>query len=95
MKEIIISNSAKKENEQNLDYVFNKFGQKSALNYLDKYDEIISLLENGFYCGIFDENLDLYKILVVKQIYILYQNLDDKTVIIVSVWNNKRFPYWF
>jgi len=95
MKKVIISNLAKIENNENVDYVFKTFGLESTLHYLNKYEEIISLLENDFYTGIFDKKLELYKILVVKQIYILYENLDSDTVLIVSVWNNKRFPYWF
>ena len=95
MKEVIISNLAQKENNQNVNYVFETFGLKVTLNYLDKYEEIISLLESDFYNGTFDEKLKLYKILVVKQIYILYENLDKNTILIVSVWNNQQFPYWF
>lgn len=34
MKEVIISNLAKKENADNTDYVFNEFGIDAVLNYL-------------------------------------------------------------
>lgn len=95
MKKVIISNTARIENKNNIQYVYEEFGSESATNYLDKYDEIISLLESDFYTGIYEKKLNLYKILVVKQIYILYENLDAETVLIVSVWNNKRNPYWF
>lgn len=85
MKNVIISDLAKNENNENVDYVFKTFGLESTLNYLNKYEEIITLLENDFYTGIFDKKLELYKILVVKQIYILYENLDKNTILIVSV----------
>ena len=95
MKEVIISNLAKKENANNTDYIFSEFGIDITLKYLDKFDEVISLLETGFYTGIYEKKFNFYKILVVKQIYILYENLDDNTILIFSVWNNKKLPYWF
>lgn len=95
MKKIVISELASLENKENVAYLFKNFGKKVALNYLDIFDKVIELLEKGLYTGIYDERLNLRKILVVEQIYILYDQVDNDTYLIVSVWNNKRYPYWF
>jgi len=95
VKNVFISALAKKENEENVDYLNREFGMLSALEYIDNYEEAILLIEKELYSGIYDERLGLYKFLVVKQIYLLYDILEDGNALIVSAWNNKRFPYWF
>lgn len=95
MKKVIISNLASLENKQNVEYLFNHFGKEVALNYLDKFDKAISLLEKRLYAGKYDEKLKLRRFIISEEIYIVYDHIQFDTFLIVCIWNNKNYPYWF
>ena len=90
---IIWSNYARLNNLKNLDYLFNKWNLEVVLNYEEKLINVENNLINNPYLGQFDEKLNLYKILVVPQIYLFYE-LDQDQIKIINIWNNHKKPYW-
>ena len=90
---IIWSNTANSDNLQNIGYLFENWNLKVVLNYEQKVIEIENLLLSNPKLGSFDENLGLYKILIIPQIYLFY-NLNGDEIQIIRIWNNYKKPYW-
>ncbi len=91
---VIVSNTAYLQNQENIDYLLKEWNIKVAINYLDKFDEALDNLENGICKGVFDKELNSYKYLVVPQIYIFYKILNNETIVITTIWNNYKKPFW-
>jgi len=90
---IIWSNNARLNNLKNLDYLFNNWNLDVVLNYEEKLINVENSLISNPYLGQFDKKLNLYKILVVPQIYLFYE-LDQNQIKIINIWNNHKKPYW-
>ena len=67
-KKVVISKLANLENRENVEYLYRHFGKKVALNYLDKFDKAISLLEKRLYAGKYDEKLKLRRFIILEEI---------------------------
>jgi len=90
---IIWSNIARLNNLKNLDYLFNNWNLDVVLNYEEKLINVENSLINNPYLGQFDKKLNLYKILVVPQVYLFYE-IDQNQIKIINIWNNHKKPYW-
>ncbi|WP_299667199.1 type II toxin-antitoxin system RelE/ParE family toxin [uncultured Polaribacter sp.] len=89
---IVWSVNANLENLDNIEYLLDKWSLKVCLNYEEKIMRTEKLLLANPKLGIFDKELLIYKILVVPQIYMLY-DISDETIQVVSIWNNYQKPY--
>lgn len=91
--EVIWTKTAEKNNRKNIDYVLKKYGRKIMEKYIFKVDETIKVLEEFPKAGSFEKEFDFYKIILIKQIYILYRIRGNK-VVLKTFWNNKKKPFW-
>jgi len=91
--EIIWSSSAYIDNLENIKYLIEEWYLSIALKYEEKVIEVENLLVKNPYLGQFDKELGLNRILVVKQIYMLYE-IRGRKIYVVRMWNNHKKPYW-
>ncbi len=91
--EIIWSIKAEKEYSKNIEYLISIWGVRSAEKYNARVSAVIQLLKGNPQLGRFDQTLQLYKILVVKQIYLFYE-IRKSELYLISFWNNYQRPYW-
>lgn len=91
--EIVLSKTAKRINHENLNYILKKYGQNVLEQYILKTEKVFSVLSEFPKAGIFESKYDFYKILIIKQIYLLYRIRGNK-IIIMTFWNNKKKPFW-
>lgn len=90
--EIIWTTSAYIDNLENIEYLLREWYLSVALKYEEKVIEAEDLLLKDPQLGQFDKELGLNKLLVVKQIYMMYEVRGDK-IYIVRMWNNYKKPY--
>lgn len=90
---IIWSNKAVSDNSNNIDYLIEKWNLNVVLDYEKKIIETENLLLSQPYLGQFDTELNLHKILVVSQIYMMYE-VNNDVISIIRIWNNYKMPYW-
>lgn len=92
---IVWAPNAKMGFDSNVDYLNEEFGTQSALKFIEKIKECEDLLKKQPNIGAKDENLGCRKLLVVKQVYMLY-SVEKKTneIFILSIWNNYQRPFW-
>lgn len=81
------------ENQKNIDYLIENWDTIVLEKYLIELEKTTNFLKKDILTGMFDNDLGLYKILVVEQIYLFYEVHEDN-LYIVSIWNNHRFPFW-
>lgn len=87
------SNSSYSENLDNIDFLLRKWSLDVVLDYEKEIIRIEDMLLENPYIGQKIEEIDVYKILVVPQIYMLYEVFYNK-IHILSIWNNYKKPYW-
>lgn len=91
--EIIWTSSAYIDNLENIEYLLREWSLSVTLQYEEKVIETENQLLENPRLGQFDKELGLNKLLVVKQIYMIYEVRVDK-IYIVRMWNNYKKPYW-
>ncbi len=91
--EIIWSDRAYFSYDNNIHYLLNEWSVEVAKGFIEKTEEAEKLLLENPHLGRFDEDLMLYKLLVVKQIYLFYE-IHGKHIVIIDFWNNYKKPYW-
>lgn len=90
---IIWSNKAVSDNLNNIDYLIEEWNINVVLDYEKKVIETENLLLSQPYLGQFDAELNLHRILVVPQIYMMYE-VNNDVISIIRIWNNYKMPYW-
>lgn len=90
---IIWSNKAVSDNLNNIDYLIEEWNINVVLDYEKKVIETENLLLSQPYLGQFDTELNLHRILVVPQIYMMYE-VNNDVISIIRIWNNYKMPYW-
>ncbi len=75
----------------NIFYLQMKWTQKVVENFVEKTEESISYLKEGIYFGVYDEDLDCDKILIVEQMYLYYEIKGDEIVLLLFK-NNYQEP---
>ncbi|MEO9815194.1 MAG: type II toxin-antitoxin system RelE/ParE family toxin [Flavobacteriaceae bacterium] len=91
--QIIWTKSAVQDNLENIDYLIKEWYYSVALKYEQKVITTEELIRKSPFLGRYDDDLGLYKILVVEQIYMFYEVRGD-AIYIVRMWNNFQKPYW-
>lgn len=91
---IIWSKTADRNYRKNLDYLKKEWSYKVLKSFIDETDNCIQKIGENPNIGRFDKLIGCNKILIVKQIYLFYE-VENNTIYINNVWNNKRKPYWF
>lgn len=90
---IFWTREASLDNLQNIEYLIREWSLSVALGYEEKVVSTERLLLKNPYAGQYEEFLNLRKILVVPQIYMLYE-IKGNVIYVVRMWNNHRKPYW-
>src|SRR5690606_38909873 len=90
---IVWSSKAIADNLENISYLLNKWFLEVVLDYEKKIIETEDVLTSNPYAGEIVGDLSLRRILVVKQIYLMYEIVGDK-ILVVRIWNNYKKPYW-
>lgn len=80
--EIIWTDRAYYSYDNNIDYLLKEWSIEVVKNFISKTEETEKLLVKNPHLGRFDEDLKLYKLLVVKQIYLFYEIQGNHIVII-------------
>ena len=91
--EIIWTDKAYSSYENNIDYILQEWSMEVVKNFIEKTEEAEKLLMENQHLGRFDEDLKLYKLLVVKQIYLFYE-IHGNQIVLIDFWNNYKKPYW-
>ena len=91
--EIVWSSKAIADNLENISYLLDKWFLEVVLDYEKKIIETEDVLTSNPYAGEIVGDLSLRRILVVKQIYLMYEIVGDK-ILVVRIWNNYKKPYW-
>ncbi|MGO3182619.1 MAG: type II toxin-antitoxin system RelE/ParE family toxin [Aequorivita sp.] len=89
--EIIWTDRAYYSYDNNIDYLLNEWSLEVVRNFIGKTEEAEKLLLENPHLGRFDEDLNLYKLLVVKQIYLFYE-IHGNHVVMIDFWNNYKKP---
>lgn len=91
--DIIWSNTANINYRKNLDYLEQEWSYAVLMKFIEETEDCINKVALNPNLGQFDELIGCHKILIVKQMYMLYE-ISNKTLYIHNFWNNKRKPYW-
>ena len=90
MKELVITHLAESERDDAIEYVLNKFGEQTALNFNRQIDRTLSAIQdNPSTFPLLKKGLPLRRILVRKEVSIIYEEGDER-IYILSFWNNRR-----
>jgi plasmid stabilization system protein ParE len=90
---IVFSPEAERTYVQNIDYLLEKWTVKDAQKFIDKTNNILSLLLINPEIGIAVKGKRIRKINTVPQVSIYYKiELDKKVIEIISFWNNYQNP---
>lgn len=72
---------------KNIEYLENNWTEKEVLNFINEVDYSINLLVKGNVIFTQFDYLNVYKMVVIKQITIYY-SIKNKTVYLLRFWNN-------
>jgi hypothetical protein len=76
---------------KNLDYLQDYWNIEVANIFELETFRTIAIIEKNPLIGIYDEVFECNKMLVVKQIYLLYKIIDHK-IVLLNFWDNRQKP---
>lgn len=78
---------AREDYWKNIEYLENNWTEKVVLNFINEVDYSLNLLAKGNVIFIQSDYLNVYKIVIIKQIT-LYYSIKNETVYLLRFWNN-------
>ncbi|MFA9190966.1 type II toxin-antitoxin system RelE/ParE family toxin [Flavobacterium sp. FZUC8N2.13] len=78
---------AREDYWKNIEYLENNWTEKEVLNFINEVDYSLNLLAKGNVIFIQSDYLNVYKIVIIKQIT-LYYSIKNETVYLLRFWNN-------
>lgn len=75
----------------NIDYLVRYWNNVVADNFEDETLRVFEIIQKNPNIGQYDEAFDCDKLLIVKQIYLLYEIKDNK-LILLNFWDNRQKP---
>ena len=72
---------------KNIEYLENNWTEKEVLNFINEVDYSINLLVKGNVIFTQSDYINVYKMVVIKQITIYY-SIKNETVYLLRFWNN-------
>lgn len=72
---------------KNIEYLENNWTEKEVLNFINEVNYSINLLAKGNVIFTQSDYVNVYKMVVVKQITIYY-SIQNETVYLLRFWNN-------
>lgn len=79
------------ENQDNIDFLLERWNKKVLANYLHKLDSTLDMVLKNPRIGVYDRELKCHKFLVTEQIYLFYEHRGYE-LFVLSIWNNARKP---
>lgn len=89
---VIWANTAIVNFDKNIEYLKREWGNNVTVRFIDKTDECIAKIMANPEIGSYDNRLFCRKLMIVKQIYLIYE-VKDNTLYVLNIWNNKRKTY--
>lgn len=72
---------------QNIEYLENHWSEKEVLNFINEVDYSLNLLSKGNVLFIKSDYINVYKMVIIKQITIYY-SIENETIYLLRFWNN-------
>lgn len=85
--------TAESETNNIILYITENWNDDILLKFFDAIDKAIELIKSNPSIGVHTGIENNRKILIVKQIYLVY-DIEDGVLYIKSMWNNSRKPIW-
>ena len=89
--EIYWTHKAKITFFNNVTYLENYWNDQVAENFENETLRVLEIIEKNPHIGRYDEDFGCNIILIVKQIYLLYEPQNDK-IILLTFWDNRQKP---
>ena len=90
MMDFDITRTAIQEFEECIRYVEKKFSEKKAIQFVLEVENTFDLICKNPNTFPNSEYKDIRYVVVMKPITIFYTILDEKTVQVVNIWNNRK-----
>ena len=84
---IVWSPQAKRDYWQNIDYLELKWSIQDVLNFIEKVNTTITLLQNDTVLFIKTNYKSVYKIVITKHISLFYR-IENNNLELLRIWNN-------
>lgn len=79
--------SSKNDYWQNIEYLENHWSEKEVLNFINQIDYSLNLLAKGNVTFTKSDYINVYKMVIIKQITIYY-SIENETIYLLRFWNN-------
>jgi plasmid stabilization system protein ParE len=89
--EIVWTHKAGASFYKNLDYLQHNWNIDVANDFEFETFRTIAIIEKNPLIGMYDTDFGCNKMLVVKQIYLLYKIIDN-TIVLLIFWDNRQKP---
>ena len=92
--ELIWSDLAKSDFEDNIDYLLREWSERSAVEFINKVDHLIELLSINPQLFPESDYKSVRRAVVTKQITLFYK-LSDSKIYLIRFWNTYQNPAFF
>ena len=79
--------ASKNDYWQNIEYLENHWSEKEVLNFITEIDYSLNLLAKGNITFTKSDYINVYKMVIIKQITIYY-SIENETIYLLRFWNN-------
>jgi hypothetical protein len=79
--------ASKNDYWQNIEYLENHWSEKEVLNFINEIDYSLNLLTKGNIIFTKSDYLNVYKMVIIKQITIYY-SIENESIYLLRFWNN-------
>jgi hypothetical protein len=79
--------ASKNDYWKNIEYLENHWSEKEVLNFINEIDYSLNLLTKGNIIFTKSDYLNVYKMVIIKQITIYY-SIENETIYLLRFWNN-------
>ena len=79
--------ASKNDYWQNIEYLENHWSEKEVLNFINEIDYSLNLLAKGNVDFTKSDYINVYKMVILKQITIYY-SIENETIYLLRFWNN-------
>lgn len=81
--------ASKNDYWQNIEYLENHWSEKEVLNFINEIDYSLNLLAKGNVTFTKSDYINVYKMVIIKQITIYY-SIENETIYLLRFWNNHQ-----
>lgn len=89
--EIIWSEQARRDYEENIKYLLKEWSEVSAMNFIDEVDAILELLKTNPKLFPETDYMSVRKVVIRKQITLFYKE-EGSSLFLVRFWNTFQDP---